>query len=372
MKIRRVGWTTFRLPFRQAFATAHGTLDVREGLILRLTTEHGLIGLGEASPMPGFGGSLAEARATLRALAPRIIGRDLVEIDETLGELELTRPSCAAVAFALDTAVHDLRGRVAGLSIARLLGGDPDRLVRVHATVGAPTTAGAVQAAREAAAAGFCCVKLKVGFVGSTSAEIARIEAVREAIGPGMRLRLDANESWSVAEAVTIIKEAERFDLDLVEQPVDRHDLIGMAQVRGAVETPIAADEAVGGVAQAREIVALGAADILVVKPMLAGGLRAGRRVLEVAGRAGLGAFVTTTLESGIGVAAALHLAATLRPPALPCGLATGPLLVGDLLTMPLAIVDGAMRVPSSPGLGVTLDEETVRGSAGPWQEVGP
>jgi o-succinylbenzoate synthase len=371
LKLRGVGWTTFRLPFRESFTTAHGTLEVREGIIVRLVTEDDATGLGEASPVPGFGGSLIEIKELLSALARRVVDRDLTEIDALLEELNPNDPTSAAVAFALDTAAHDLRGQKAGCSIATLLDGDPAVLIPVHAVVAVPTTAGAVAAAQKAVAAGFRWVKLKVGVSRSEQSEITRIAAVRGAIGPDIRLRLDANESWSVAEAVAIIRAAERFDLDLVEQPVDRGDLAGMAQVRCAVSTPIAADEAASGINQARQVVALGAADVLVVKPMLAGRLLAARQMFEEARRAGLQAFVTTTLDSGVGVAAAVQLAATLAAPGVACGLATGPLLADDLTRTPLSVGDGRMRVPSSPGLGVTLDEDAVRRFGSPWEVVG-
>jgi L-alanine-DL-glutamate epimerase-like enolase superfamily enzyme len=132
-----------------------------------------------------------------------------------------------------------------------------------------------------------------------------RIAAVRDAIGPGVSLRLDANEGWDEVEAVRIIRSAERFDLDLVGQPVDVRDLGGMARVRRAVAVPVAADESAGDARRTEQVIALGAADVLVVKPMLAGGLHAGRRILDLAFDAGLGAFVTTTLDTGIGAAAA-------------------------------------------------------------------
>jgi o-succinylbenzoate synthase len=226
-------------------------------------------------------------------------------------------------------------------------------------------------AAREAVDAGFRCIKLKVGIAGSESSEIDRIGAVRGGIGPDVRLRLDANEAWGVDESVRILRAVERFDLDLVEQPVDRRDLAGMARVRRAVGTPIAADEAAIGLAPAGEVIANGAADVLVIKPMLAGGWRAARRIVEEANRAGLGAFVTTTLDSGIGVAAAAHLAATLPSPLPPCGLATGPLLADDLIDSPLPIVQGAMRVSPRPGLGVDLAEDAIGRLLGPWHAVG-
>jgi len=207
--------------------------------------------------------------------------------------------------------------------------------------------------------------------MGSHPAEVDRIGAVREAIGPSARLRLDANAAWDVDSAISIIRAAERYDLELVEQPVAAGDLAGMARVRANVATPIAGDEAVSILAQACKVIAAKAADILMVKPMLAGGLRPAMNIIKLARTAGLRAIVTTTIDSGIGVTAALHLATTLPEQDLACGLATGPLLAGDLLTQRLDVRAALMHLPAGPGLGVTLDEEQLARYGGKWQELG-
>jgi len=201
------------------------------------------------------------------------------------------------------------------------------------------------------------------------AAELARIAAVRATISADMHLRIDANAAWDVPEAIAIIRAAERYQLELVEQPCAVDDLAGMAQIRKSVHTPIAADESVGGPQQAAQVIAASAADVLVIKPMMAGGLRRARAIIVQAQLAGLQALVTTTIDAGVGVAAALHLAATLPTP-LACGLATGSLLVGDLLVQPIVVRNGALDVPDQPGLGVCIDERQVALYAGGWQEV--
>jgi o-succinylbenzoate synthase len=369
MRIAQVRCTAFRVPFRVPFVTAHGTIAAREGLLLRLATVDGLIGLGEGSSVPGFGGSLPEIAARLRSLAPQLIGQDLDVLEETIQALDVADPSQAAVAFALDTALFDLRSQAAGVPLAALLGCEANRSVPVNATIGAASTEHAVVAARAAVSAGFRCLKLKVGAGGSEADEVSRIEAVREAIGPEPRLRLDANGAWQVEEAIRILKAVEHTKLEYVEQPVAAGDLAGMVRVRGSVATRVAADEAVGGIEQARRVLDAGAADVLVIKPMLAGGLRRSLEIAAAARAAGLDAVITTTLDTGSGTAAALQIAACLPPPLLACGLATGPLLVDDLLVRSLPIVAGAMQVPQIPGLGVTPDEGRLASYAcGSWE----
>jgi o-succinylbenzoate synthase len=367
--VRRVEWASFALPFVVPFGTAHETSVVREGFFLRLSTGDGLGGLGEAAPLAAFGGGrLADALDLLLTLAPRLHGARLNDIDELLVALPYELPGAAAVACALDTAACDLRGRAGGVPLADLLGGAATRAVRVNATIGA---ADPVVAARCAVAAGFTCVKLKVGVAPSIEAEVRQIEAVRTAVGDAVQLRLDANGAWSVDQAVAVIRAVEGLGIELVEQPVAADDLDGLARVRSQVAVPIAADESIGGPEQARRVIEAGAADLLVVKPMVVGGPRRARTILELARQAGLGAYVTTTVEAGIATAAALHLATLLPEPGPACGLATHGLLEDDL-TSPSAEVDqGWMRAPAGPGLGVKVDDVRLACYGGTWASLG-
>jgi L-alanine-DL-glutamate epimerase-like enolase superfamily enzyme len=416
VRIARIEAIPFRVPFVAPFATVHGVETHREGLILRV--DAGAEGMGECSPLPSFApGTLDESRAALAGLAPRLVGLEpetaLDAVDEAIGGERRLRP----LLFALETALLDAIARERGCLLAALLccstqdgrtggrgqapplrlvgatgaGDDGERApwsegvrgratvdatvvrsgvadvaaspvaehyvdaVPVNATVARPDAAEAAEAARRAVAAGFGCVKLKVGVAASAAAEIERIAMVRDAIGPGVALRLDANGAWGVDDAIAILRAAARFDLDLVEQPVAVDDLDGLARVHRECGVPIGADEAVTDLAAAEAILRLEAADVLVVKPMPVGGLRAARRIVELARDAGVGATVTTTLETGVGVAAALHLAATLPPPIRPCGLATLPLLASALLADGVGacrseVVGAGGELPPRPG----------------------
>jgi o-succinylbenzoate synthase len=370
MRIVQVAWNPFRIPYMAAFTTAHGSEHERLGAIIRLVADDGRVGLGEAAPLAAFGGgTIDDTLARVAELARGIAGRDLDSGLALLDRLDYRTAGMSAAACGFDTALLDLRAQAAGLPLARLLDARAADAVAVNATVGAADTAAASRAAGQAARSGIRCVKLKVGVVGTRAAELARVAAVRAAIGADIALRLDANAAWDVPEATAIIRAAERYDLELVEQPVAPGDLAGMAQVRGSVQAPIAADESVGGPEQAQRVIAAGAADVLVVKPMMAGGLRRAHSIIGLAQQAGLRTLVTTTIDAGVGVAAALHLAATLPMP-LACGLATGTLLRGDLLVQPIVFRNGALHLPDQPGLGVYLDQRQVALYASGWQEV--
>jgi L-Ala-D/L-Glu epimerase len=368
MRVIQVAWLPFRIPYLATFTTTHGSEQTRLGAVIRVTADDGRVGLGEASPLPAFGGgTLDDTLKQIAQLALRIAGLDLDAALALLDQLDYAQVGMSAAACGFDTALLDVKAQAVGLPLAQLLAPGAAAEVPVNATIGVLDTDAACRAAGQAAQAGVLCVKLKVGVAGTRAAELARIAAVRASIGADVRLRIDANAAWDVPEAIAIIRAAERYQLELVEQPVA--DLAGMAQVRAASHTPIAADELVGGPAQAAQVIAAGAADVLVIKPMMAGGLRRARVIIAQAQLAGLQTFVTTTIDAGVGVAAALHLAATLPTP-LACGLATGALLVGDLLAQPIVVRKGALSVPDQPGLGVCIDERQVALYAGGWQEV--
>ena len=359
MKVEQLSWTAYRIPFRQPFATSQGTEAERHGFLLRLGTDKGLAGLGEVAPIPGSDSRVGvDVTTLLETVAPRLVGNSLEAVHNALGTMEQLHPAAvAAVRCGIDTAVCDLLSQAAGMPVALWLAGQAAETVPVNATVALADTVLAAEASARVRALGFPCVKLKVGMAEGVETERERVAAVRNAIGERTKLRLDANGAWDEDEAIATIRALEPYDLEFVEQPVAFGNVQSLRRVREAVNTPIAVDEDVTGAEAAARVLRAGAAQMLIIKPMVVGGLRAARQIIQSAQSQGVSCVVTTTIDTGIGIAAALHLAATLPSPTLACGLATGDLLATDLLASPLAIHDGRMRRPDTPGLGVRLDE---------------
>ena len=211
--------------------------------------------------------------------------------------------------------------------------------VAVNALVPAVGADGAAELAAEAMTAGMTTVKVKVGD-GSLDEDAGRVAAVRAAVGPGGRIRLDANGAWDVDTAVAAIERLAGFDLELVEQPVA--ELEDLARVRRRVAVPVAADESLRGLDDARRLAALDAADAVVVKVQPLGGVRAALQVIEAAG---VPAIVSSLYETSIGLAAGLALAAALPELPYACGLGTGTLLAGDVVADPLIPQAGVLAV---------------------------
>ena len=354
MKIRRLTSRAYRIPFRRAFVTSAGAQVLREGFIVRLEAEGGQYGLGEIAPL-----SVKTMRIVadqLRLLERRITGIDVGGIARAARRLDALKDISAAIRCGLDIAACDLLAKEAEVPVSALLGGRRRRRVPVNATISADTPPLAAQAARRAVENGFRCVKLKVGMMGSIAAEFELVGAVRDAIGADTLLRLDANQAWDIDAAIDYIRKLECYNLEFVEQPVAAGDIAGLAAVRCAVSTAIAADESVTGLGPAKKIIGHDAADLLVIKPMIVGGLRPAMEIIHLALSHEVEPVITTTIDSGVGIAAALHLAASFEGTRA-CGLATAELLECDLTLSTPQPHEGQMVCPDTPGLGVEIDE---------------
>lgn len=364
-------WWSFRIPLVRRFTTAKHRLQHRQGLILRITSRDGVVGFGEASPLPSHGADVADAHRALLSLTPSRLEHALAGGAIDLGDD--TPPHVAsALRAAFETATLDLSCRRQGTSFGVALSRQhhriaPARRVPVNATVFEPETVDAVATAVAAIRDGVTCVKLKVGMCQKPGDEYARAAAVRAAIGPHAALRLDANATWSVDEAIETLALCRALGIDYVEQPVAATDLAGMKRVQNETGISVGADEAITSVTAAHRVLEAEAADVLIVKHMVVGGLTSALEIVQLADHARARTVMTTTIDAGIATAAVAHLASLLTPPVPPCGLATTTFLQDDLLAGALNVVDGHLDVPIGPGSGVEVNMDALAKYAGPW-----
>ncbi len=352
LRLEALHWQPYRIPFRAPFRTAHGVLTARTGAIIEVVSGDGTVrGSGEIAPLPPAGShSLAAALAPLLDLRTRLQGERLSTALEHLYAGLAAGWYPASTVYGLEVALLDALGQALGRP---LLGNQARRWVAVNAVIGGATLAETIARARRALAAGFSCLKLKLESAGA--AAIERVAAVRAAVGPAVALRLDANEGWRFEEARELLTACAPYQIEYVEQPLPVEDLEGLRRLRRSASVAIAVDEAITDLESARRVLRAEAADVLIVKPQFAGGLQMSARIIAEAQARSVACVITSALEAGIGVTAALHLAAS-RSTAPACGLATLPLLAADLLTEALTIQRGRLRVPDGAGLGVTLD----------------
>jgi O-succinylbenzoate synthase len=364
MRIASVEVIPYALPFRDPYVTARGTLTQREMVLLRLRDEEGTIGLGEAVPLSLRGGApLGQVVAELEALGER------ESLDESLpgdGASALSPPSrCAAL-----TALMDLRGRRA--ASGRSQGAAPEAgaaealqpaeqrsdapPVRCNATLVAGEPGAVAADAMRWAEDGFTTFKLKLG----EGDDIAVVGAVRDAVGPEARIRVDANGVWDLETAKRRLAALEPHEIELAEQPVAT--LEEAAELSRSTSIPIAADESVVGPADARRAVELDACQIAGLKISKVGGPEAAIEIAEL-----LPCFVSSALDGPVGIAAAAQVAQTLDQgngsgePGLAHGLATQRLFASTIAELECELSDGMLHLPEGPGLGVEIDEAALQ-----------
>jgi L-alanine-DL-glutamate epimerase-like enolase superfamily enzyme len=327
------------LRLRAPIETAFGTLRSRELFELVIEGSDGVRGCGESAPLEPYDGvSARRARAALEAYRPLLADGDGLDGGELLDACRAADELPQALA-AVDMALWDRAGRRAGVPVAELLSDCALQRVQVNATIAAGDRAGAAASAAAARAAGFSCVKLKVG-IGD---DAGRVGAVRAALGADVALRLDANGAWTVDEAVRTIEALAPAGLELVEEPV--HGLAALREVRERVAVRIAMDETT---AEAGAL-ASGAADAVCLKLGRCGGISGLLAAATLVRATGAEPYVASTFDGPLGIAAALHAAAALRL-APPCGLATLSLFENPG-EHPFAACAGAIAVPRGPGL---------------------
>ena len=357
MRITKVDTAAVRTPVREPLIWPGGTRHSASGLLVQIHTDEGVVGIGEAP-----GPTLPTIQAIIDAeLTQFLVGQDPLRVEWLVHRMEeFSRNWSRMAAYGIagvEMALLDLKGKVLGVPVAELLGGfSRDRVPVVgYLFIDSPEAN-----ARKAGAfvdAGYTELKLKVGR--DFGQDHDTIAAIRDRVGPEVKIRIDANMIWSVPAAIKWIKGLEQFDLQYVEQPVPDFDVQGLAQVRRAVAVPIAADEACTDVRSVLELIKADACDVLVVYPSEAGGLRRAHQIGALADAAGKWCTIGSWAELGVATAGNVHVVASSSN--YPFASDTHyPLQELDILAEPFSMTDGLVEVPRSPGLGVELDPEAV------------
>ena len=358
MRITKVETTAVRTPMREPLVWPGGTRHSASGLLVCIHTDEGLVGLGEAP-----GPTLPTIQTIIDAeLSQFLVGQDPLRVEWLVHRMEeFTRNWSRIGAYAIagiEMALLDLKGKALGASVAELLGGFCRDRVPVVGYLFIDTPEANARKAGAFVDAGYTELKLKVGR--DFAQDHDTIAAIRDRVGPEVKIRIDANMIWSVPAAIKWIRGLERFDLQYVEQPVPDFDVAGLAQVRRAVAVPIAADEACTDLRSVLELIKADACDVLVVYPSEAGGLRRAHQIGALADAAGKWCVIGSWAELGVATAGNVHVVASSSN--YPFASDTHyPLQELDVLTEPFAMTDGLVEVPRSPGLGVELDLDAVQ-----------
>jgi L-alanine-DL-glutamate epimerase-like enolase superfamily enzyme len=373
MKITRIAATPIRLPVPRAPYTTEGAgtkfhlggrrsrqtpkrpTPILEYVLVRIETDEGVTGIGEAPVDIGFfGHTVEEVRVAVDDyLGPHLIGKDPLDREHLLGLIDYRGNSCAKA--GIDLALHDLMGKALNTPVSTLIGGRHiDRIPVAVEIAGGPPDEMA-KACVAFMARGVRAFKPKIGDDPRRDAD--RLLAIRDAVGTEVSIRADANQGYTPKEAIALCRLAEKHEvgLELLEQPVAAWDLQGMALVRRSVETLIEADEACYSIHDAMQIVRHEAADVLNIKIAKAGGLYQAKKIAAIAEAAGLQCVLGTAFGLGIEMAAK-HSAVEFTE----IGLHENLLLAPHDSALALPLEDGCLPVPDGPGFGVTLAVDRV------------
>ena len=311
MRIVKIETGEVNIPLVTPFKTALRTVDCVNDIIVRIVTEDGQEGFGEAPPTAVItGDTKASVKGAIEEfIAPNLVGMDIENLDGVMEKLHGCILKNTSAKAAVDMAVYDLFAKSCKKPLYKVLGGKQSE-IETDLTISVNGIDEMVKDSLRAVDQGFGILKIKVGKEGLKDVE--RIRAIRQAVGPSVRLRIDANQGWSPKEAVRIIRKMEDLgiEMDLVEQPVNAHDFQGMRYVTSQVYTPILADESVFSVEDAIRIIQKRAADLINIKLMKTGGIYQALKICGIAESFGVECMIGCMLESKIAVSAAAHLAA--------------------------------------------------------------
>ncbi|MDH3445596.1 MAG: mandelate racemase [Deltaproteobacteria bacterium] len=379
MKISKIETIPIQLPTRRVHQWASLTAPIGVYVIIKLYTDQGLVGLGEAPVLKDWGGDHGKyfgetPKTTIHIindiLAPALKDQDprrFETIHSLMDKAVKGYPYCKA---AIDAAIYDIAGKALNLPVYQLLGGLFRERIPIAHSLGLMEVEKAVDEARQAITEGVKTIKLKGGL--EPRRDIDLVERIRDAIGPDVKICVDANQGYpSPKLAVQVTKAMAAFDLLYMEQPVEGIDR--MAEVARRVDTLIMADESAWTPQDVFEIAKKNAADIISIYTTKPGGLFRAKQVASVAQAAGLPCNVNGSVETGVGNAANVHLAASTGVVTYGCvvpvstpkekskaGVA-GIYYQDDIITEPFGFDDGDIIVSSKPGLGIELDEDKLK-----------
>lgn len=314
MRIKDIQIGEVHIPLVRPFKTALRTVTNVEDIIVKIETEDGMVGFGEAPPTAVITGDTKGSIATaiMDVIRPNLIGMSIDGLEDIFHKLDTCILKNTSAKAAVDMAIYDLYAKSLNRPLYRVLGGYRNE-IETDITISANSTDEMVKDSLEAVAKGFRILKVKVGKEGRL--DIERIAMIRKAIGNNIILRVDANQGWEAKQSVRIIRtmEDKGLEIELVEQPVNAHDFAGMQYVTQNVNTKILADESVFSAEDAIRIITGRAADLINIKLMKAGGIHNALKICDIAGLYGVECMIGCMLESKISVSAAAHLAGAKR-----------------------------------------------------------
>ncbi|MFD1206185.1 mandelate racemase/muconate lactonizing enzyme family protein [Sporosarcina contaminans] len=358
MKITEIEIFAIHLPLHEPFIISYASYDTMPSIIVKLTTDNGMIGYGEAVPDDhvtgeSFEGTFAVLKNTI---APKLIGMNPAHMERIHERMDAEIYGAPAAKAAIDIACYDVVGKALGVPVYDLLGGKyHDEFPITHVlSIGSPEKM--AKEAEDRVAEGYRSLKMKVGT--DVLGDVKRIEAVRKSVGEEIAIRVDVNQGWvNSSNTLKALNTLEHCSLDWLEQPVKADDIDAMVEIKSKTHVPLMIDEGLKGAREMREIIAKRAADKVNIKLMKCGGIYPAMKLAHMAEMAGIECQIGSMVESSVGSAAGFHVAFSKK--IITSVELTGPLKFSEdigNLTYDVPFI----RLNEQAGLGVDVDEEAL------------
>ena len=309
MKITDILTKTINIPLVTPFKTALRTVTEIENILVTVTTDNEWVGYGGAAPTAVItGDTLASIIGGIEHIRNNIVGMEIENSELIFQRLNSCLIGNTSAKAAVDMAIYDLMAKSMGVPLYRLLGGKAN-VLETDITVSLDTLEKMVAESQKKLQDGFNVLKIKVG--GDPQLDIERLQAIQDAVGTAVKIRIDANQGWNAKEAVQVGRELEqrKLNIELMEQPVPARDFAGMRYVRDHLLMPVVADESVFSPQDAIELINKRAVDGLNIKLMKCGGIYNALKIAAIAEAAGIPCMVGSMMESHVSVTAAAHFA---------------------------------------------------------------
>jgi L-alanine-DL-glutamate epimerase-like enolase superfamily enzyme len=363
MRITKLEAIPVRVPLKTGMVTktAHGDHHTSDYVIVRIHTDDGLVGLGEATVSALWSGETSKScvAALTDLIGPALLGADPTQVSALRKLTEFLIKLNPFTKAAVEMALWDIAGKALGVPVYQLLGGKVREVIPTKMMIGAFELPRVRSLAEQFLSWGVRCLKVKVGI--DLAGDLARVQAVRNVAGPDIPITVDANCGWNVTTARVALDRLQQYHLLIAEQPIAPGDTEAMASLRYPGGIPIMADESVFTLADAWNVLRAHAADVISIYPGKNGGIAASIEIAHIAAAAGIPCHIGSNLELGIGSAAMLHLACAIKnveSETYPADILGPHYHECDLLAEPLDLSFAGACVPDGPGLGVTLNEE--------------
>ncbi len=360
LTIRQTELYKLSVTLKEPFTTSLGTDTAAQNVLVKIVTEEGITGFGECSPyMPINGESQDTCFIVGQYFATALKGKDPLQLKQCIDLMDRIIYANSSIKSAFDMALYDIAAQHAGVPLYQFLGGNRDKQITTDYTVSVGEPAKMVAEAIRIKEQGFPAIKVKLGKNGKE--DVARIKAIREAIGPEIPIRIDANQGWKVKEAIETLNALAIYDIQYCEEPIARWKFMQLKKVRKHSPIPIMADECCGDDHDAERLIALGACDMFNIKLGKSGGIYKAIKIARMAEEAGIVVQVGAMLESRLGMTGFAHFALS-NSAIHHFDFDTALMFSSDPVTGGIQYkTGGVVEVPEVPGLGATIDNKLLQ-----------